>query len=203
VGVGDDSEEDEAATAPINRRFIFCCEPSTSDLHERRAVHQPATNSGEHEEHAYADSTNFQLNVTTTNAVNTEHATENHGVSVGLGDDQGTSDSVGDGGPDARPGRDSMCRGRRNRRSAEVLRESWGDLAQGYHFAKPLSREAMENLLSDAPLTRGTAKSLREHLLEGLPRGNKIPYRVSALHGRWPSRKRFCRTRHTSGSTVS
>jgi EAL domain-containing protein (putative c-di-GMP-specific phosphodiesterase class I) len=69
---------------------------------------------------------------------------------IGLGDDQGDEAIVsGTVGLAHALGVIAVAEGVETADQQEVLRELGCDLAQGYHFAKPLPREAMENLLSD------------------------------------------------------
>jgi diguanylate cyclase (GGDEF)-like protein/PAS domain S-box-containing protein len=69
---------------------------------------------------------------------------------IGLGDDQG-DEAIVSGTVGLAHALDviAVAEGVETAEQQEILRELGCDLAQGYHFAKPLSREAMEKLLSD------------------------------------------------------
>ena len=71
---------------------------------------------------------------------------------VGLGDDQGDEAIVsGTVGLAHALGVIAVAEGVETADQAEILKELGCDLAQGYYFAKPLPREAMEQLLADGP----------------------------------------------------
>ena len=70
----------------------------------------------------------------------------------GLGDDQGDEAIVsGTVGLAHALGVIAVAEGVETADQAEIFKELGGDLAQGYYFAKPLPREAMEQLLADGP----------------------------------------------------
>ena len=71
---------------------------------------------------------------------------------AGLGDDQGDEAIVsGTVGLAHALGVIAVAEGVETADQAEILKELGCDLAQGYYFAKPLPREAMEQLLADRP----------------------------------------------------
>ena len=71
---------------------------------------------------------------------------------AGLGDDQGDEAIVsGTVGLARALGVIAVAEGVETADQAEILKELGGDLAQGYYFAKPLPREAMEQLLAGGP----------------------------------------------------